>query len=93
MNSRDAREIDIDEEEARFGRSVHIVSNSETELGNDGLPWPQTFDAQVWAKKFIRTVSANPEIASDEGTMIGWFANAIMIGYDRGRSEIKNSSS
>jgi len=23
-----------------------------------------------------------PEIASDEGAMIGWFANAIMAGYD-----------
>ena len=56
-------------------------------LGSDGLPWPQTFDGQTWAKEFIRHVQERPEIATDEGTMIGWFANAIMVGYDRARQE------
>jgi len=42
----------------------------------------QSFDAAVWAKAFVAHVKANPEIATDEGTMIGWFANAIMRGYD-----------
>lgn len=41
-------------------------------------------DAQVWAKEFVELVSDHPLIPTDEGTMIGWFANAIMAGYDDG---------
>lgn len=40
--------------------------------------WPlPSFDAQDWAKAFCRI---HPE--ADEGDMIGWFANALMRGYD-----------
>jgi hypothetical protein len=60
-------------------------------IGNDGLPWPQTFDSQTWAKEFIRHVKGRPEIATDEATMIGWFANAIMVGYDRARQKSVSS--
>lgn len=42
-------------------------------------------DAQVWAEKFIKRVQNDPTLALDEGTMIGWFANAIMAGYDEAR--------
>jgi hypothetical protein len=42
-------------------------------------------DAQVWAEEFISRIKDNPEIATDEGTMIAWFANAIMAGYDEAR--------
>jgi len=41
-------------------------------------------DAQVWAQAFVETIRENPTIPEDEGTMIGWFANAIMAGYDEG---------
>jgi hypothetical protein len=41
-------------------------------------------NAQDWAKEFINTISRKPYIASDEGFMIGWFANAIMTGLDEG---------
>jgi hypothetical protein len=51
-------------------------------LGGDGKAWPQTMDAVVWAKEFVETATRIPSIATDEGTMIGWFANAIMAGYD-----------
>lgn len=40
------------------------------------------FDAKVWAEKFVETVKEKPGIAQDEGTMLAWFANAIMAGYD-----------
>jgi hypothetical protein len=43
------------------------------------------FDAQVWATAWLETLAEHPEIATDEGTMQGWFANAIMAGYDEGR--------
>lgn len=39
--------------------------------------WPHTTDAQVWATEFKKRF---PDV--DEGTMIGWFANAIMAGHD-----------
>ena len=44
--------------------------------------WPHTMDAQVWARKWLEITKDNPEIATDEGAMIGWFANAIMAGHD-----------
>ena len=46
---------------------------------------PQSFDARDWAKEFVETVKRNPEIATDEGTMITWFANSLMSGYDYAR--------
>jgi len=42
-------------------------------------------DAQVWAEEFIKAVKENPAIATDEGAMTSWFANAIMAGYDEAR--------
>jgi hypothetical protein len=41
-------------------------------------------DAQVWAKAWLKAMTEHPGIVADEGTMIGWFANAIMAGYDWG---------
>lgn len=55
------------------------ISNSIS-VGHDGKPWPQTMDANAWATEFCKLNSA-----SDHGTMLGWFANAIMIGYDTAR--------
>lgn len=37
------------------------------------------FNAQVWAKEFMRITNGKV----DESDMIGWFANAIMAGYDK----------
>lgn len=42
----------------------------------------QSFDARDWALAFVEAVQKKPEIATDEGTMIGWFANALMRGWD-----------
>jgi hypothetical protein len=39
----------------------------------------QEMDASVWASEYIRIY---PFGCSDEDTMVGWFANAIMSGYD-----------
>ena len=38
-------------------------------------------DGQIWAKEFIK-INKEKDIANEEGTMIGWFANAIMAGWD-----------
>jgi hypothetical protein len=45
-------------------------------------------DATKWAKFWLETLEENPEIATDEGTMIGWFANAIMAGVDSVRPQV-----
>ncbi len=57
---------------------------ADAESGKDKMDkqFTQSFDARDWAKAFVEHVTANPAIATDEGTMIGWFANAIMRGYD-----------
>lgn len=39
--------------------------------------FPHTMDAAVWAAEFVKL---HPD--ADEGMMLGWFANAIMAGYD-----------
>lgn len=45
-----------------------------------------TMDAQVWAKEFMKNFGHRLEDI-DEGLMIGWFANAIMTGFDEGQSK------
>ncbi len=47
-----------------------------------------TFDAQIWTKEWLKTIKENPSIPTDEGTMISWFACAIMAGYDHARREM-----
>lgn len=42
-------------------------------------------DARVWTKRWLQIISENPSIPTDEGTMIGWFSNVLMAGYDHGR--------
>jgi len=46
-------------------------------------------DARVWAKEFKKTLRHHPGIAKDEATMMGWFANAIMSGYDNALNKEK----
>ena len=48
-----------------------------------------TVDAKVWAQEWCRIAreieaSDDDREIIDEGWMIGWFANAIMVGYDEG---------
>lgn len=42
-------------------------------------------DAKVWAEEFVKLCQIKPSVAIDKETMIGWFANAIMAGYDLGK--------
>ena len=45
-------------------------------------------DAQKWAQEFMRIWSGRwSEV--DEGLMIGWFANAIMRGFDEGQRRLR----
>lgn len=49
-----------------------------------------TIYATVWVEEWMKTIKRNPQIPYDEGTMIGWFANAIMAGYDKGLNKFLN---
>jgi hypothetical protein len=42
------------------------------------------FDAQVWARRFVQVAREIPALATDQDTMVAWFAAAIMAGYDKG---------
>lgn len=50
--------------------------------GVAGQTWPHTVDAQVWVNEWFKNIADHPEVATDRGAMLGWFANAIMAGYD-----------
>ena len=44
-------------------------------------------DAAVWAAEFCRIIRKNEGVNLDESWVIGWFANAMVNQYDRGRRE------
>lgn len=60
-------------------------------LGKPRPPLPEgheilkSFDARDWAKAFVAHVHQYPGIPTDEATMTGWFANALMRGFDEAR--------
>ena len=58
-------------DKARKGRS-RPMSNTKTGQGNRLI---ECIDAAVWAEEFCKRF---PDTGADEGTMIGWFANAMM---------------
>ena len=63
---------------------------TESQLkGDDNKPFPHTMDARVWAKEWLKVISKNPGIPNDEATMIGWFANSIMAGFDEAMRRCK----
>lgn len=43
---------------------------------------PSSFDARDWADEFCLIAKEKFGLDIDNGWMIGWFANAIMRGYD-----------
>jgi hypothetical protein len=54
---------------------------------NDPVKLHDTTDARVWAEEFCRIVGEKiPAIKAEREWVEGWFANAIMAGYDRARN-------
>jgi hypothetical protein len=69
------------------------MSSQTVDTPQDPLDEPnfhESMDARDWARAFVAHVTANPAIATDEGAMIGWFANAIMRGYDTARAKYES---
>jgi hypothetical protein len=50
------------------------------------------FEAPIWVKEWLRTIKEYPDIPTDEGAMLGWFANAIMAGYDYAYQEMNDNA-
>ena len=44
--------------------------------------WPNTMDAQTWVAAWMLQLKKTPDIFKDEGTMLAWFASALIVGYD-----------
>lgn len=52
----------------------------------DRPDWPlPSFDARDWAEAFM-TIFGDRKGDIDEDLMLGWFANALMRGFDEARS-------
>jgi len=50
------------------------------------------FDARIWATEFNKMLVSKNIQPLDPGLLLGWFANAIMAGYDhRAKTEITTS--
>lgn len=48
-----------------------------------------TIDAKLWADEFMKVNARLGEPKFDHAMMLGWFANAIMQGYDEGQRRAK----
>lgn len=77
-----SRALDELEEQDRKTRPVDVPEVGSTELlGIMGT------NATIWAREWLKTIRKHPKVPTDEGTMIGWFANAIMAGHDAAMRE------
>jgi hypothetical protein len=57
----------------------------ETKIEEDKKPVskiPQSMNAIDWVDEWLAIIKENPDIPTDRDTMLGWFANAIMCGWD-----------
>jgi hypothetical protein len=59
--------------------AVQVIDAPRVENETLGAKLHDTMDARVWTAEFLRIF---PQGCADEGTMLGWFANAIMVSYD-----------
>jgi hypothetical protein len=62
--------------EEEMSEAFEPISNKELQ---------STMDARIWAKEFIRIYEKNDRLGVDKELMTGWFANAIMVGFDFGQ--------
>jgi len=63
------------------GMLAYALAIANPSRGDPNWPLP-SFDAKDWAEAFCAIVAKNHGIALDEGWIIGWFANALMRGFD-----------
>jgi hypothetical protein len=66
------------------------IKNSSRDDPNWPLP---SFDAKDWAEAFCKTAAKLGHPGIDEEWMIGWFANALMRGYDEANMRTSRAAS
>jgi hypothetical protein len=49
-----------------------------------------TTDATIWVQEWLKTIKEHPGIPTDEDAMLGWFANAIMAGWDESKRNTRD---
>jgi hypothetical protein len=66
-----------------IGWLTRLFSRKADRLIDEEAPdFQASFDARYWAKAFVTIAEKHPDVAIDEATMLGWFANALMRGFD-----------
>jgi hypothetical protein len=66
-----------------YVQNVEIIAVDVVKSGEDfDTKFTESFDARDWATAFVERARRDPLFTTDEGTMIGWFANALMRGYE-----------
>jgi hypothetical protein len=64
---------------------IHNGDHLESILSGEAKPMLYgNMDAQCWTEEWLRITKEKPGIPQDKACMTGWFANAIMTGYDIG---------
>lgn len=53
------------------------------------IDWSQKPDAKLWTQVWLETIKKHPSVPTDPDSMFGWFANAIMCGWDSGYKAAK----
>ena len=79
---KEGRIVVNDQKKAAMALAKHLKDIELREEIQSSQPLNHSPDAAAWAEEFIRHVRANPSIATDFGTMLGWFANAMMAMHD-----------
>jgi len=65
---------------------IQLALYEQSVAQENPAPWIESTHADVWAAQFLAhaALSEDPEFTTDEGNLIGWFANAIERGRDAG---------
>lgn len=58
------------------------MAGGEEMSDTKALDLNSTTDARIWVDEWLKIIKDRPAIPTDEGTMLAWFASAIMAGYD-----------
>lgn len=74
----------MDNDNAPDGMLAYALAIQNPSRDDPNWPLP-SFDARDWAQAFCEIAARNGHPGIDEGWMIGWFANALMRGFDEAR--------
>lgn len=71
----------VPDERAPDGMLAYVLAIQNPSRDDPNWPLP-SFDARDWAAEFCRIAAEKGHPGIDEQWMVGWFANALMRGFD-----------